>query len=345
MSARPVALKALAAVFALALLASACDEEGATEADAADPDDFTPSEPIEYIAPAGAGGGWDTLARTTGRVLEESDLVDVNFPVENHEGGGGAVGWAHVAGQPGDDHTLFMASPPLILVPLSGEADHDHTDFTAVSRLITDYMIYGVPEDSPIETVEELFERAADADDEDEFAIAGGSAPGSMDHIGLAGAADAAGVDAAEVNYVPFSGGGEAMTAAIGGHVDAVVTGVGESTSQVEAGEIRVLATSAPEGESPIDAPALQDEGIDYTFDIWRGVMGPPDMSPEAIAFYEQMYADMLELDEWAEERDELGWIDAYLGHDEFTEFLDEQQEEFEAVLDDLGLLGEAPDS
>ena len=323
---------AVGAVLALALVA--CGDGGG--ADAAEATDWEPSEAIEYIAPAAAGGGWDTLARSTGRVLEDSDLIDQPLPVENREGGGGAVGWAYIAQQTGDDHTLFAASPPIILVPMSGESAHDHTDFTPLARLITDYMVYLVDADSDIETVEELFEGAAEG-----IAIAGGSAPGSMDHIALAGAADAAGVDATAVNYVPFSGGGEAMTALLGGHVDAAVTGMGESTAQVESGELRVLATSAPAGESPPDAPTLEDEGIDFSFDIWRGVMGPPDMDPAAVAYYEQLFADMLELDDWVEERDSLGWIDAYQDAAEFEAFLDEQAEQFETILDDLGLLGE----
>lgn len=297
---------------------------------------WEPSKPVDYIAPAGSGGGWDTLARTTGRVLEGSDLVDVPFPVQNVEGGGGAVGWANIAGRAGDDHALFVTSPPIILVPLAGESGHDHGDFTPIARLITDYMAFLVPSDSPIESVEELFDAAADGD----IAIAGGSAPGSMDHIALAGAADAAGLDATTLNYIPFSGGGEAMTAAMGGHVDAVVTGAGEALGQIESGTLRALATSAPAGESPLeDVPSLEDEGIDYTFDIWRGVMGPADMSPDAVAFYAELYADMLELDEWAEQRDALGWIDAYQDSAAFGAFLDEQREEFETILDDLGLL------
>lgn len=299
---------------------------------------WEPTESVTYVAPAGAGGGWDTLARTSGRVLEQSDLVDVAFPVENHEGGGGAVGWSYVAGRAGNDHTLFVTSPPIILVPLAGEAAHDHTDFTPIARLITDYMAFLVPADSPHETIQDLFDTAVA--EGSGFSIAGGSAPGSMDHIALAGAADAAGHDATALNYVPFSGGGEAMTAAIGGHVDAVVTGAGEAISQLEGGTLRALATTAPAGESPLDGvPSLQDAGVDYTFDIWRGVMGPPDMSPEAVDYYEQLFADMVELGDWVEQRDSLGWLDAYMDSDAFGEFLDEQRTQFETILQDLGLL------
>ncbi|WP_052670042.1 tripartite tricarboxylate transporter substrate binding protein [Nitriliruptor alkaliphilus] len=336
----------MAAIATLVLGLTACAGNDTTPAGAGtaagaegDADAWAPSQPVQYIAPAGSGGGWDTLARTTGRVLEQSDLVDVPFPVQNVEGGGGAVGWANVAGKAGDDHTLFVTSPPIILVPLAGESNHDHSDFTPIARLITDYSILLVPADSPIETVTDLFDAAAA--EGDSFAIAGGSAPGSMDHIALAGAAAAAGHDATAINYVPFSGGGEAMTAALGGHVDAVVTGAGEALGQVEAGTLRALATSAPAGESPIEGvPTLQDEGIDHTFDIWRGVMGPADMSADAVAFYAAMYADMLDLDEWAEQRESLGWVDAYQDSAEFGAFLDEQRDEFATILGDLGLLG-----
>lgn len=333
----------LAALSTLLVGLAACAGDDSAPAASADPAEggdaaaWGPSKPVDYIAPAGSGGGWDTLARTTGRVLEQSDLVDVPFPVQNVEGGGGAIGWANIAGRAGDDHALFVTSPPIILVPLAGESSHDHTDFTPIARLITDYIALLVPADSPIESVDELWEAASSGD----FSIAGGSAPGSMDHIALAGAADAAGIDATTLNYIPFSGGGEAMTAAMGGHVDAVVTGAGEALGQIESGTLRAIATTAPAGESPLEGvPSLEDEGIDYTFDIWRGVMGPADMPPDAVAFYSAMYADMLELDEWAAQRDGLGWIDAYQDSAEFGAFLDEQREEFSTILEDLGLRG-----
>jgi putative tricarboxylic transport membrane protein len=327
-----------AAIAAIALVFAACATEADPVAAADDDETWVPTESIEYVAPAGAGGGWDTLARTTSKVLEESDLIDVRLPVVNMPGGGGAIGWAYIAGAQGDPHKLFVTSPPIILVPLSGESAHDHTDFSPIARLIADYNVYGVVADSPIQTIGELFD--AIRDDPAGFSIAGGSAVGSMDHIAIAGAANAAGIPAADVNYVAFEGGGEALVAAVGGHTDAVVTDVASATPLVASGDIRVLAVSGEERVDTLpDVPTLRESGIDFSFDIWRGVMGPSGLTEAQVAHYEQLFAEMLELDSWAAERDRLGWVDSYLPGAEFAAFLDEQRELFHTVLSDLGLI------
>lgn len=302
--------------------------------------DWEPDSDVEYIAPADAGGGWDTLIRTTAQVIEEEDLAPVNFAPQNIPGSGGAIGWAEVAGYDGEPQPLFAASPPIILVPLTETSEYDHTDFTPIANLITDYSIVLVEPDSEFESVVDVFE--AIEEDPDSVSIGGGSAAGSMDHIAIAGAAAEYGLDAAEVNYVPFSGGGEAMTNLLGGHVDVAVTGVGESTGQVESGELRPIAYSSEEPVSDLEEAGGEtfiEQDIDYTFDIWRGIMGPPNMPEEAVQYYEEMYADMLETDSWQEQRDDLGWIDNYQTSDEFGEFLDEQFDLFEDVLTDIGLV------
>jgi putative tricarboxylic transport membrane protein len=326
-----------AAAAALALMATAACTTTVDGGTPSDDGPWAPTQSIQYIAPAGAGGGWDTLARTTAKVLEESDLVDVRFPVENMPGGGGAIGWAYIAGAAGDPHKLFVTSPPIILVPLSGASPHDHTDFTPIARLIADYNVYGVKADSPIQTIEDLFD-AIRADST--FSIAGGSAVGSMDHIAIAGAAAAVGIPATDVNYIAFEGGGEALVAAVGGHTDAVVTDVASATPLVASGDIRILAVSGAERVATLpDVPTLLESGVEFTFDVWRGVMGPADLSDSQVAYYEQLFADMLELDTWAEERDKLGWSNAYLNSAEFGAFLDEQRELFFTILSDLGLV------
>ncbi|TVQ29478.1 MAG: tripartite tricarboxylate transporter substrate binding protein [Geminicoccaceae bacterium] len=299
--------------------------------------DWKPTRAIEYIAPANPGGGWDTLIRTTARVIQEEGLAEQNFAPINIPGGGGSVAWAQIAADRGNPHKLFAVSPPIILVPLAGQSAFDHTAFTPIARLITDYSIILVRADSPHETINDLMEaiRANPA-----LAVGGGSAPGSMDHIASAGAARAAGLDAATLNYIPFSGGGEAMVALLGGHVQAVATGAGEASAQLAGGEIRALAVSAPERmEALPDVPTFQEQGIDFTFDIWRGIMGTPDMPAEAVAYYADLFASMAETEGWLAARAQLGWLDAFQGPDEFGAFLDGQKEQFSTILTDLGLM------
>ncbi|QJQ98638.1 tripartite tricarboxylate transporter substrate-binding protein [Halomonas sp. PGE1] len=309
-------------------------------AGAAQADDWTPTRSIEFIAPANPGGGWDTLVRTTSRVIQEEGLAGQNLAAINVPGGGGAVAWAQIARDSGNPHKLFATSPPIILVPLAGASRYDHTHFTPVARLITDYSIVLVRADSDYEDLGQLIEALGERPN---LSVGGGSAPGSMDHISMAGLASAAGLSAAGVNYIPFSGGGEAMTNLMGGHVEAVITGAGEASGQLgEGSEVRALGVSSPErlGGVLAEVPTYQEQGIDYTFDIWRGVMGTPDMPVEAVAYYEELFAQMLETDGWAAARDQLGWIDAYQDSEEFGAFLDEQREQFSEVLTELGLIG-----
>ncbi|XUO82741.1 tripartite tricarboxylate transporter substrate binding protein [Halomonas sp. KM007] len=323
-----------AAVFALPLAALAMTTGVQAQ-------EWTPSRSIEFVAPANPGGGWDTLVRTVSRVLQEEQLADRNFAAINVPGGGGAVAWAQIARDSGNPHKLFATSPPIILVPLAGASRYDHTDFTPVARLITDYSIILVSADSEYQTINDLFDAMKE---NPRLSVGGGSAPGSMDHISVAGLASAAGLDASSVNYIPFSGGGDAMTNLMGGHIEAVITGAGESVGQLgEGSQLRALGVSAPErlGGALADVPTYQEQGVDYTFDIWRGVMGTPDMPAEAVAYYEDLFAEMLETDGWQQARDQLGWIDAYQDSEAFGAFLDEQKEQFSSVLSDLGLLAQ----
>ncbi|MGP9766221.1 Bug family tripartite tricarboxylate transporter substrate binding protein [Halomonas sp. AOP13-D3-9] len=306
---------------------------------AAQAQEWTPSRSIEFVAPANPGGGWDTLVRTMSRVIQQEELADESFAAINVPGGGGAVAWAQIARDSGNPHKLFATSPPMILVPLAGASRYDHTDFTPVARINTDYSIILVSADSEYQNLEDLLD-ALKADPG--LSVGGGSAPGSMDHIAIAGLASAAGMDASAVNYIPFSGGGDAMTNLMGGHIEAVVGGAGEAVGQLgEGSQLRALGVSSEErlGGGLSEVPTYQEQGFDYTFDIWRGVMGAPDMPEEAVAYYEDLFAEMLETDAWREASDQLGWIDAYQNSEEFGAFLDQQQEQFSDVLSELGLL------
>lgn len=106
--------------------------------------EFEPDRAIEMVAPAGAGGGWDTTARMAAKVFSEAGIMDESIGLINKPGGGGAVGWAYVAGQDGSNHHLFVASPPIILVPLNGQSEYGYDDFTPIANVIADYGAFAV---------------------------------------------------------------------------------------------------------------------------------------------------------------------------------------------------------
>jgi putative tricarboxylic transport membrane protein len=150
--------------------------------------------------------------------------------------------------------------------------------------------------------------------------------------------AQAAGVDPSQINYIAHSGGGEALAAILSGAVTVGVSGVGEFRDQVEAGAMRWLAISSDAPVEGIDAPTLQDAGLDIVLANWRGVFGPPDLTEEQRTAVNDMITAMHDSAEWQEALTSNGWQDFFQVGDEFATYLGEEITRIEGVLRDIGL-------
>jgi putative tricarboxylic transport membrane protein len=272
--------------------------------------------PIEIMAPAAPGGGWDTTAREMQRVLQEEGIAPT-VEVYNVEGAGGTVGIAQLVNdEAGNDHHLMMMGLVMIGAIATNASPVTLEQTTPISSLTAEFEVIVVPADSEYQSLDDLV--AAFQADPTAISWGGGSA-GGTDHILVGLIAQAAGVDPTQINYVPFSGGGEALAAILGGQVSAGVSGVGEWLDQIESGELRALAVSGvaaaeaggatPVASAPI-APTLQEQGIDVELANWRGVVAPPEISDEGqdclIAVVEQMVAS----EGWVQTREQYGWQD-----------------------------------
>ncbi|ANU27574.1 Bug family tripartite tricarboxylate transporter substrate binding protein [Planococcus versutus] len=299
---------------------------------------FEPTSAIEIVAPAGAGGGWDTTAREVARVFGETGIVDEKMAVVNKEGGGGAIAWAYIHEKDDSPYNLFVSSPPIMFVPLNGQSEYGHEDFTPLSNMIADYGAFAVNADSEWEDLNDLFEDMKE--DPENVTIIGASSPGSMDHIQFVRIAKAAGVDPTKIKYVSDQEGG-ALTALLNGSVDVYSTGVAETVEQVKAGNIKVLGITAEErleGDVLSDFPTAMEQGIDESFVNWRGFFGPPNMEPAAVEYYEAKFEELSGSDEFAEVRKKYGWNEMYMNAAEYEKFLDEEKVAIKEVLDELGL-------
>lgn len=323
-------------VLSLVVVLAAC---GTKKEEAAPSGANYPEKPVRIVAPSGAGGGWDTTARMASKVLGETGLVSVGLPVENIEGGSGRVFLeGYMKDNVGDPYTIFVNSPPLVMNALTG-FKYSYKDVTPIAQLISEYATYAVAADSKYQTLEQVLE--AIKADPSSVKVAGGSSPGSMDHLAFLIAAKQAGVDVTKITYVPFQGGGEALTALLGGNVDIVSTGLSETLGQVEAGAVKLLVVTGPkrlEGQLA-DVPTLKDAGIDASFEIWRGFFGAKDMPEDARKFWEAKFAEMVETPEWKQVLENQKWTSSYRNSEEFTQFLAEQTEQIEGLLQELGLI------
>lgn len=300
--------------------------------------EWKPQKPIELVAPAGAGGGWDTTARAVSKVLEEEKLITERMAVVNKPGGGGAVGWAYIHSKKGDNHSLFVTSPPILFVPLNGQSDLKHQDFTPIAGIIADYGAFVVKADSPYQTINDLVE--ALKADPTSISIVGTSSPGSMDHMQFVKAMKTAGVDVKKLKYVSAQDGG-GMGMVLGNKVDVYSTGLAEAAEQAKAGNVRVLAITAPErlvGDVISQFPTLIEQGIDDQFVVWRGLMGPPDMDPRAVAFYEESIKAMMDTPAWQEQINLYGWQNYFMSSSEFGQFLDQEYEILRQLMEELNL-------
>lgn len=296
-----------------------------------------PPKTMQFVAPAGAGGGWDLTIRTVAKTLKDTDLVESNMPITNRPGGGGAVNLAYMQTQVGKDNLISVYSPPILLTNLTGASKYGYEDTTPLARLITDYGAFVVSKDSKYKSIKEVMD--ALKQDPKSVKIGGTSSAGSMDHVQFLMVAKAAGVPKLnQIDYISFQDGG-AVAQVLGGHVDLISTGLGDVVQLVKSGNLRALAQTADKrvGEGVIaDIPTVKEQGIDTTFENWRGLFGPKDMPEYAVTYWGNTLKNMVETPEWAEARTRNGWDAAYQDGEQFTKFLAKTNDQYKEILDEI---------
>ncbi|KZE37431.1 transporter [Bhargavaea cecembensis] len=331
-------LSAVLLAGSLTLGLAACSEGDSAEADKTS---NYPERNITIVAPSGAGGGWDLTARAIAKTMNDTKLIEKPITVENKPGGGGAVYMADFATKEAkNDYALMVKSPPILINnnKAEGNSPFGYKDTRPLAQLTRDYGAIVVREDSEFKTLKDVLE-AIKADPK-KVTLAGGSAPGSMDHLVGVLPAFEYGIDPQSVKYVSYDGGGEAVAALLGNNADVIATDASTIAEYVKAGDVRVLAVSSTErldGELK-DVPTFQEEGIDAEFTIWRGIFAPKEMSDEAFDYWSIKLAEMAETEEWQAELERNGWQSEYHNAEEFTSYLEEQEQVIVELLTALGM-------
>ncbi len=291
---------------------------------------------LKVIAPAAPGGGWDQTARSIQQALVAQKLAR-SAQVINIAGAGGTVGLAQfVNSAKGDGNQLMVNGFVMVGAILMNKSPVSIDQLTPIARLTQETQVIVVPASSPVKNAKDLAELVKK--DVAKVTFAGGSA-GGVDHIMAALFVGAAGAEAAKVNYVPFSGGGESLAAILGSKVTAGISGYGEYEGQIKAGKLRAIGVTSPQRLPGVDVPTFKEQGIDLVITNWRSVMGAPGISAAQKAALNDLIGKMVQSATWKDILKQKGWDDAYLAGDGFVKFLKDEQERVNNVLKSVGLV------
>ena len=208
-------------------------------------------------------------------------------------------------------------------------------EVTPIARLTGEYEVIVVPAASPFRSLDDLLRAFRERPESISW---GGGSAGGTDQM-LAGlVADAVGVSPRRVNYIAFSGGGESMSAILGGQVSAGINGLAEFAPQIAAGTVRALGISSAERLPGVAIPTLRELRVNVALENWRSLVAPPGVSAVDRERLERAVETMVRSAEWRQELERYRWIDRYLAGDEFTRFAQSEDQRVRAILTKLGL-------
>ena len=293
---------------------------------------------VHFLIPAGPGGGWDGTARGIGEALRKSGLVE-RVSYENLSGGGGGRAIARlIETADRQQNTLLISSTPIVVRSLQGIFPQSFRDLRVIGSVIADYTAVLVRADSPHTDFNSL--AASYQQDPRSVKIAGGSVRGSTDHFVVAKAMQLAGGTPRSIVYVAYDGGGKAMAGLLTGECDALSTGLSEAIEMHRAGEVRILAITAPQRLTELpDVRTLTETGLPLTFANWRGFFAAPGLTEQR---YKQMINTVeavVETSEFEEIRSRNGWSRLQLSDQAFYDYLEQQEQEIGELMRQLGYL------
>ncbi len=299
---------------------------------------WKPEKAVEIIVGTGAGGGQDKTARTLNHLLVEKRLVQAPITVVNKPGGGGAVGWAYLNQHAGDAHYVEIANTTLLTNQINGRSAIGYADITPLAMMYSESVALSVRQESPLMIGRDLIERLKK--DAASVSASVGSSAGGPNHIAFALIAKAAGGDVKKLKTVVFQGGGEAVTATLGGHVDLISSAANNVLPFLAAGKMRVLGVTAPQRLPGVlaNVPTWKEQGIDVRITNWRLLAGPKGMTAAQIAYWDGVIARLVKTDEWKKDLDNNVFEDTYMNSADSSKYLKAQYEQFRNALSEVGL-------
>lgn len=298
---------------------------------------WRPEKPIELVVGVGPGGPQDRSARLIQKAMQDMKLAPVPVNVMNKPGGGGAVALSYVGQYRADGHYLTLNSPSLLSNHILGRSTTSPFDFTPVAVLGAEYVSVTVRADSPIRTARDLQERLRR--DPGSLSVVIGTTIGTATHLSFVVAMKSAGVDIRKIKGVVFNSGAESMSALLGGHIDVVAGAPSNVIPHIRAGRLRMLAIGAPQRMTGdlADVPTWRELGVPNTFDVWRGLAGPKDMTPAQIRYWDEVLSKVAQSEEWKKGTEAVQAANVYMNSADTAKYWKAEYDEIRALLTELG--------
>jgi putative tricarboxylic transport membrane protein len=301
---------------------------------------WKPDRAVRIIAGTPPGGGLDRVARALAKAIAATGHIEVPVEVVNVPGDGARKAWTHyVDNHPGDGHVIGISSPNLTTDYLAGIATFEHSRYTPIATLVTEYIAFAVRSDSPLRTGADLLGRLGR--NASPVTVALSTALGNPNHIGLAKLTRHAGGDVNAPAIRVFDTALDAVADVIAGTADVCAVTAASVLPELEAQRLRIIGITAPERMSGAfgDVPTWKEQGADCVVGAWRGVTGPAGLPATAVSFWELLLKNVTEQPVWREELARLCWSPMFYTGTTLQGYLQKERAEFVSVLGELGLL------
>jgi len=305
---------------------------------------WEPTKPVEFVVPAGTGGGADQMARFIQGVVAKNKLMSQPVIVVNKAGGAGAEGFLDVKGDKGNAHKIVITLSNLFTTPLATGVPFNWRDLTPVSMLALDEFVLWVNEESPYKTPKAYFD-AIKAQPANAFKM-GGTGSKQEDQIITVMIEKAAGK---KLTYIPYKGGGDVAVQLVGKHIDSTVNNPIEAESHWRAGKLRALCVMDQEkmpyaakvtgSQSWADIPTCASAGVPVDYVMLRGIFMPPGVTPDQVAFYVALFDKLRALPEWKDFMDKGAFKQTALTGQPFVDWLGKNEQMHRTLMKDAGFI------
>jgi putative tricarboxylic transport membrane protein len=304
---------------------------------------WEPSRPVEFIIPAGPGGGADIMARTVQGIVTKHNLMKQPMVVINKAGGAGGEGFLDVKNSKGNPHKIIITLSNLFTTPLATGIPFNWKDLTPVAMLALDEFVLWVNSEKPWKTAKEYIDAAKAANGTFKM---GGTGSKQEDQIITEAIQKITG---AKFIYIPQRGGGAVAVQLVGNHVDSTVNNPNEALAHWRAGKLRPLCVfdakpmpyteKLAEGKSWNDVPTCKSQGLDIEYLMLRGIFTTPGASKDVVDYYIGLFQKVRQTDEWKKLMSDGAFNQTFMTGADYTKWVANEEKRHEELMRAAGFL------